>query len=61
MAGFSIGGFIFWLVFLCGAVYLYLKIKKKEITFLKVLGLGFLCYLAFFLIAFVLFIMGDLF
>ena len=61
MEGFSIGGFVFWVAFLCGASYLYLKIKKKEITFLKVLGLGFSCYLAILLLALGLFIIGDLF
>jgi hypothetical protein len=56
MAGVGLGGLIFWLVVLCGASYFYLKIKKKEITFLKVIGLGVLLYLALILIVLILFI-----
>ena len=56
MEGVGLGGLIFWLVVLCGTSYFYLKIKKKEITFLKVLGLGVLLYLALILIVLILFI-----
>lgn len=59
MTEFSIVGFVFWLAFFCGASYLYLKIRKKEITFFKVLGLGFLNYVAFLLLALGLFLIGD--
>ena len=61
MSGVGLGGLIFWLVVLCGASYFYLKIKKKEITFLKVLGLGVLCYFSLILLALILFVIGDLF
>lgn len=60
MTEFSISGFVFWLAFLSGASYFYLKIRKKEITFFKVLGLGLLCYVAFLVLALGLFLIGDL-
>ena len=37
--------FLFWIIIFCLGAYFYLKITKKEITLLKVLGLGLLCYL----------------
>jgi hypothetical protein len=51
---------LFSLAFVVGLPILILKLRKKKVTFLKVLGLGVLCYLGLVVLFFILFVIGDL-